>query len=341
MGLKKGKIRTKSPSNIALIKYWGKCGEQIPANASLSFTLSNSLTETELSFTEKPADGFGFKFFFHGQHKPDFEPRIAVFLQRIAAQIPFLKDYYFEIHSYNTFPHSSGMASSASGMSALALALVQLERDLGGDLDAFAAARKASFLARLGSGSACRSIYKGLVVWGHTSVIPGSSDEYAIPYPHEVHPVFRGFQDTILLIHRGQKSVSSTIGHRSMQGHPYAKPRFKQAEKNLESLIPALKSGDLEAFGRLVEHEALSLHAMMMTAAPAYLLMLPNTVAVLQAVWDYRKQTRHPLYFTLDAGANVHLLYPKTHRQSILDFIDEELLRYCQEGHYITDRAAY
>ncbi len=341
MGLKSGKIRVTSPSNIALIKYWGKRGEQIPAHASLSFTLSHSLTETELSFVEEPSEGPGFRFFFHGRHRPDFEPKIATFFRRVAAHIPFLRDYHFEIHSRNTFPHSSGMASSASGMSALALALVQLERDLGADLDAFAAARRASFLARLGSGSACRSLYKGLVVWGRISAIPGSSDAYAIPYPYGVHPIFRGVQDTILLIQRGQKSLASSLGHELMQGHPHAKPRFEEAEKNLESLIPVLKSGDWEAFGGLVEREALSLHAMMMTATPAYLLMLPNTVAVLHAVWDYRKQTGHPLCFTLDAGANVHLLYPETHRQLILDFIDGELLRYCQGQGYMADRAAY
>lgn len=339
--LESGKIRVESPSNIALIKYWGKCGCQRPANPSLSFTLSRARTETELSFTPKRGAGFSLEVFLEAERKPEFEPKITVFFERIASEFPFLENYHFAVHTRNSFPHSSGIASSASGISALALALVALERERGVARSEPAARRRASALARLGSGSACRSLYPGLVLWGETPAIPGSSCEYAIPYPHPVHPLFRDFRDTILLIHAGCKGVSSTSGHESMNAHPYAAARFEQAAAQLEAMIPVLQAGDLEAFGALVEREALSLHAIMMTASAPYLLLLPNTVAVLQKVWAYRRQTANPLYFTLDAGANVHLLYPACHQQAIQAFIKTELLAYCEAGRCIEDSLAY
>lgn len=341
MGLKRACLSTKSPSNIALVKYWGKRELQLPENPSLSFTLTHCITETTLSVTEQRAGGAGIKVFFQGRHKPEFEPKIASFFERLAPELPFIRDYDFEVHTSNNFPHSSGIASSASGISALALALVELERDLGAALDPPAAQRRASALARLGSGSACRSVYKGLVVWGQLPAIPGSSDAYAIPYPHPVHPLFQEFQDTILVIQKMEKRISSSLGHELMRKNPYSKARFKAAKDNLESMIGILEAGDLENFALLVEHEALSLHAMMMTSKPAYLLMLPDTLHVLQKVWDYRKQTGQPLCFSLDAGANVHLLYPKAQQQPILKFIREELLMHCEGGLCVEDQVAY
>src|SRR5690606_11111384 len=107
--------------------------------------------------------------------------------------------------------------------------------------------------------------------------VVGSSNLYAVPYPYEIHAELQNFQDTILLIDEGQKEVSSSAGHKLMEGHAYAKQRFFSANENLRKLIPILKEGNLPEFGILVEHEALSLHAMMMTSDPAYILMMPNT----------------------------------------------------------------
>ena len=91
--------------------------------------------------------------------------------------------------------------------------------------------QKASFLARLGSGSACRSIEGDLVVWGKHDEIEGSSDLYGIKYPYEVHHNFKNYQDTILLVDKGEKQVSSTVGHNLMHNHPFAKQRFRQAHR--------------------------------------------------------------------------------------------------------------
>ena len=131
---------------------------------------------------------------------------------------------------------------------------------------------KASFLARLGSGSACRSIEGPVVVWGEHNAIPGSSDLFGVKYPFEVHELYKNYRDTILLVDKGEKQVSSTVGHGLMKNHPYAAQRFKTAAANLERLIPVFSSGDLEAFMGIVESEALQLHAMMMSSQPYFIL---------------------------------------------------------------------
>lgn len=337
-----GSVQSQSPSNIALIKYWGKRDQQIPTNSSISFTLTNSYTETELKYEPKFGNDFDVKVFLEGEYTESFAPKILKFFERIEAYVPFIRAFSFEVHTHNSFPHSSGIASSASGMSALANCLIKIERELGAQYSEKEAHRKASFLARLGSGSACRSTYKGLVEWGKNDFMIGSSDLYAIRLDdNQIHEVFKTFRDTILLIHEGQKSVSSTVGHNLMNNHPYAEKRFEVANDNLKKLLSILKSGDLKAFGELVEHEALTLHAMMMTSQPAFILMKPNTVAAIEKLWQYRKETGKHLYFTLDAGANIHLLYPEQDAAAIEEFIENELKQYCEKGNYIKDKVSF
>ena len=237
----------------------------------------------------------------------------------------------------NTFPHSSGIASSASGMSALALCLMSLEKRINPFMTWEYFYKKASFLARLGSGSASRSVYGGLTMWGYQEATHKGCNEYATPYLSGVHPVFKDFQDTILLVEEGQKKVSSTAGHSLMDGHPFASSRFTQANDNLLQLQKALSEGNLEDFGRVVENEALSLHAMMMTSNPSFILMHPHTLQIIQGVRDFRKQMGKHLYFTLDAGANVHLLYPTLEKEEILCFLKAEFSKYCA-GKFIFDK---
>ena len=336
----KGKFTWESPSNIALIKYWGKKENQIPENPSISFTLDVCKTITSLSFSTKTKkdDEFSFDVFFDGKQKDAFKPKIKTFFTRIERYLPFLKDYYFKIETSNTFPHSSGIASSASGMSALALCLMSIEKlqyPRMSDDDFF---KKASFLARLGSGSACRSIEGDLIVWGEHDDIVESSNLYGIKYPLQVHKNFKNYQDTILLVDKGEKQVSSTVGHNLMYGHPFAKERFAQAHDNLAKLKAVLASGDLKQFVEIVESEALTLHAMMMTSMPYFILMKPNTLEIINKIWAYRAKTNSKVCFTLDAGANVHVLYPDYEKENVLEFIKNELVNYCQNGHYICDQ---
>lgn len=343
-----GHVSWSSPSNIALVKYWGKKKNQIPENPSISFTLDNCKTTTILGYTKKTdTNNFSFEVFLDGEEEEGFKPKIETFFKRVEAYLPFLKEYHFKIETSNTFPHSSGIASSASGMSALALCLMSVETELmKSDIipneieesryDEFFI-KKASFLARLGSGSACRSLQGDLVVWGKHDSIQGSSDLFGVKYPFAVHKVFHNYQDTILLVDKGEKQVSSTVGHNLMHGHPFAQERFKQANKNLSDIISIFKEGDLDKFIALVESEALTLHAMMMTSMPYFILMKPNTLEIINKIWAYRKQTGSKVCFTLDAGANVHVLYPEQETVKVLEFIKNELVAYCQNGQYICD----
>ena len=335
----KGKVTWKAPSNIALVKYWGKRPVQIPANPSISFTLDSCATTTSVSFEKKEdRESFSFDLFFEGKPKDDFKPKILTFLERIEKYLPFLKEYHFIIETSNSFPHSSGIASSASGMAALSLCLMDIEKQLDPALDEASFYAKASHLARLGSGSACRSIKGSLVQWGEHKNIPNSSDVCGIEYPFEVNPVFKSYCDTILLVHKGQKQVSSTVGHQLMHGHPYAENRFKQAFDNLDKLKPILADGNLEEFIKLVESEALTLHAMMMTSMPYFMLMKPDTLQIINKIWAYREATKTPVCFTLDAGANVHLLYPEDAKEKVLEFIKDTLAEHCENGQYIHDK---
>ncbi len=340
--LENGKFTWKAPSNIALVKYWGKKENQIPENTSISFTLNNCFTETTLTFEKRQSELVSdshpnFDIYFEGKKKEDFKPKIAAFFERIKQYCPFLTDYDFVIESQNSFPHSSGIASSASGMSALAMCVMSLERSLTSEMTDDYFYKKASFLARLGSGSASRSVKGSIVVWGEHPAIEGSSDLFGVEFSNEVHPNFKNYQDTILLVDEGEKQVSSTVGHQLMYNHPFAEQRFKQAEENINKITAILQNGDLKAFTNLVESEALTLHAMMMTSNPYFILMKPNTLKIIHKIWKFRTENNSNLCFTLDAGANVHLLFPEAEKNVVNDFVIKELIQYCQNNHYICD----
>lgn len=332
-----GSFEWSAPSNIALVKYWGKKENQVPANPSISFTLNNCKTITKLSYDlRENDDNFSFDLLFEGQPKESFRPKIEKFFERVADYLPFLKDYHFTIDTQNTFPHSSGIASSASGMAALAMNLMSLEKHLNPEMTEEYFYQKASFLARLGSGSAGRSVKGNVVIWGEHETTPDSSNLYGIPF-EGAHEIFSDYQDTILLVDKGEKQVSSTVGHDLMHGHPFAEQRFAQAHENLSAMKAALSSGDVETFMKITESGALTLHAMMMTSMPYFILMKPNTLEIINRIWTFRSETNIPVCFTLDAGANVHVLYPENVSSKVLDFIKNELVGYCQNSQYICD----
>lgn len=334
------KITWKSPSNIALIKYWGKHGNQLPNNPSISFTLSNAFTTMELQYEAKAADGkISLSFEFEGQTNMSFAQKIELFLGKILDYFPFLTTFHLNIKSKNSFPHSTGIASSASSMSALALCLCSMELDeFGGLEEETSFFQKASTIARLGSGSACRSVYPILGQWGHHPEISGSSDEFAIPYTQNIHPVFTTFQDAILIVSKKEKSVSSTAGHGLMNNNPFAAKRYLQANEHLSTLITCLNNGDLNQFGSIVEKEALTLHALMMMSEPSFILLKANTLSIIEKVQAFRTTTKTPLFFTLDAGPNVHLLYPEAFKEKVETFIELELLSHCEQGFWIKDK---
>lgn len=339
--LSPGAIRWRSPSNIAIVKYWGKHGVQLPQNPSLSFTLSSAATDTTLHYAPQKSKtpGISVELYLDGARRPDFEKRTVAYFESLVPIYPFLRQLDFRIKTSNSFPHSAGIASSASGMSALALCLVSLEeRFFAAFAERAAFFKKASYLARLGSGSACRSVYGNAAVWGKTDALAGSSDEVAVPVADGLHARFRGYHDDILLISKAEKSVSSRAGHGLMEGNPYAEARYRQAGQRTTELLSVLRTGDVERFGEVAESEALTLHALMMASQPPYLLLEPNTLTAIRKIQDFRTETGHPVHFTLDAGPNIHLLYPHEVAAPVRDFVRGQLLDLCTDGQYIADR---
>lgn len=328
----------KCPSNIALVKYWGKKGVQLPANPSLSFTLSASFTEMQIAYEQAPEQSsINTEFLFEGKPNEKFKAKIDSFLQSQIDNLPFLKNLKLHITSHNSFPHSAGIASSASSMGALALCLGSIEQALGyTDGNQTYYLRKASSLARLASGSACRSVFPHLALWGQTPLLPTSSDEYAVPLT-DFAPIFKTYQNRILIVSASEKAVSSRAGHALMNTHPFAAVRYAQAHDNIGKLLGALKTADLELFGQVTENEALTLHALMLNSQPSVVLMQPNSLVLIEKIRQFREETKLPVCFTLDAGPNIHLLFPQEIAHKVDAWVTAELAPYCENSRVITD----
>lgn len=336
-----GKIGWISPSNIAIVKYWGKHGQQYPNNTSLSFTLTNAHSKTIIEYIlrKTPSVGIKLKFMFEGEENPKFAAKVIKYFETLQTIFPWLDKFDYVIHSSNTFPHSSGIASSASGMSAIALCIVELDQILSGEIiQDTEFYNRASMVARLGSGSACRSVFPYMSLWGDHEDFLDSSNECAIPFDEDLHPVFKTYRDDILIVSKKEKSVSSTAGHQLMVGNVYAPARYQQANKHISALKSICRDGNIDAFGRIAEDEALTLHALMMASNPSFILMEPNTIALIKKIRTYREDTQLPLYFTLDAGPNLHLLYPDSIYDQIAPFIEGELKPLCLNGLIIEDK---
>lgn len=301
----------RSPSNIALVKYWGKKGHQLPANPSLSMTLKECYTETKVTFS--PAAKLDVVVNLDGKINERFAAKILKFIGTLKEELPWTQGLSLHIETKNTFPHGTGIASSASGMSALALCLTDYMQP-GMDDDFM---KRASFLARLASGSACRSVYGGFTTWGDVS------DLYASPV--SVHKDLAHLHDTIVVVSSEEKKISSTAGHDRMTDHAFREARYQQAKTNFYRMKDAMRAGDIEEVGKLTENEAFSLHAMMMTAPNSFTLMKPQTLMAIELIRDFRRESKLPLYFTLDAGPNLHLIYPEHDTHKIETFIEHEL----------------
>jgi len=332
-----GIVKWNSPSNIALVKYWGKKENQIPQNPSLSFTLSKCCTTTSVEFKPKKNKDSNIIFEFEDELNHPFSQKIKLFISSIEKYFKFLNNHDIHIKSRNNFPHSSGIASSASAMSALSSCLVDFEYLNSNKKNTLYYNNKKSFIARLGSGSASRSIEGPISLWGLSDSYKGSSDLYAIDVSNEANKIFHNYQNSILIIDPGVKKISSSIGHKLMNENPFSKTRFDIATRNISILKDIFKSGNLDEFINLTESEALMIHSLMLSSNPYFILMKPNTLEVINRVLEYRRETKLPLCFTLDAGSNVHLLYPFSIKQTIQKFIEDDLSLFCKSNKYIHD----
>lgn len=288
----KMKATANAGANIALIKYWGTRDpdRNIPLNDSVSITLDATRTTTTVEFDPDLA---GDTLSIGG------EPASDAALERASRHLDLLRDragveWRACIISENTFPMGAGIASSASGFSALTVAgAAALSLDL--------TAREMSRIARRGSGSASRSLYGGYV-WWHAGRDDASS------YAEQIAPrTHWDLRDVIVIVEEEEKPVSSAHGHRLAQTSDFLQTRLDQVERNLPAVREAILNRDLALLGPIIEADALAMHFVMMSSTPALFYWAPATLSILKAVQRWRADGLE-VYFTIDAGPNVHLI---------------------------------
>jgi diphosphomevalonate decarboxylase len=284
-------------ANIALIKYWGDRDSNlhIPANGSISVNLESLLTTTQVSVDPRLESDL---LILNGDKMSRAaRERTVTFLDHIRKMAGIR--YSFRVTSKNNFPTGAGLASSAAGFAALALSAT---RACGLNLKEVELSR----LARLGSGSACRSIPRGFVEWQ-----AGDSHEtsYAISIALPEH---WALVDCIALLDQKPKATSSTQGHGLASTSPIQPVRLNSADQRLAVCREAILKCDFEQLARMVELDSDLMHAVMMTSTPPLLYWQPGTVAILHAVREWRASGT-PVCYTIDAGPNVHVLCPEAH----------------------------
>ena len=282
-------------SNIAFIKYWGVLDEQlnIPQNNSISMTLADAYTKTTLAW-DSTGSQVEDEFLLDGrQANRNALERLVRHLDRLR-EIAGI-DWRARVVSENNFPMASGIASSASGFAALTVAGCNA-LDLGFD-DA-----RLSRIARLGSGSASRSLFGGFVEWAQ-----GSDDESSVAFPlfPENHWPLR---DIVAVVSSGEKRVSSENGHKIAATSPLNAGRVASLSNALAEVREAIEKRDIDQLGRVSEQDTLAMHAVMMTGTPSLNYWEPATMELMHAVRDWREQDGLPIFFTIDAGPNVHII---------------------------------
>jgi diphosphomevalonate decarboxylase len=296
-----------APANIAFVKYWGNRDARLhlPLNDSLSMNLSRCTTTTCVTFTPSLTRDV---FSLDGEvQAPPAVERVAHHLSRIRAMAS--ATVKARVESWNTFPLATGIAASASGFAALTLAAC-------GALGLELSLRRLSRLARLGSGSAARSIPDGFVRWFAGPTDDESFAESIAPPSHW------DLCDLVAVVDTRPKVVSSAQGHAAALTSPFMETRLRHLDARLEVMSRALLECDLAALGVELEAEAISLHVIAMTSRPPILYWRPATLALIEAVRRWRGDGL-PVYFTLDAGPNVHVICPAEHRDECQKLLTE------------------
>lgn len=292
----------RSPSNIAFIKYWGAkdLKKAIPVNPSISMTLDACYSRCTVEHVE---DGSSEHEILWRQGEGGLEEAPPSFALRVRQHLDTLRQITacggrFRVATENSFPAAAGLASSASGFSALTLAtLAALELDYPVD--------QLSALARLsGSGSAARSVMGGYVEWPFSGSGEGGAEHFAFQLADaEAWPL----ANIIALVQTGPKDTSSLDGHRRARTSPYWRTRQRRLPARLAAVRKAIEQRDFALLGPVVEAEAIDLHCVAMTSHPPVFYWQPATLTVLEAVRRLRAEGV-AAWSTMDAGANVHVL---------------------------------
>lgn len=301
------KYKAKAHANIALIKYWGKENEDliIPNNNSLSMTLDNLYTETVVNFTDNNKD------IFYLDEKLQDEIETA----KISKYIDIFRnlassDKRVEVHSFNHVPTAAGLASSASGFAALSCALNSLF-ELNYDK------KELTKLARLGSGSASRSIYGGFVEWN-------KGYDHETSYAEKIDDGNFDIAMIILVLDDKKKEISSRQAMKLTVETSPLYPSFVESSKgDINNIKKAIKDRDFDAIGRISQHNAMKMHATMLGSNPPILYLKEKSIQAINKVKDLIKMG-FSVYYTMDAGPNVKLIVKK----SEIDRIVENLIEF-------------
>lgn len=286
------KATAKAPANIASIKYWGRKDEKLrlPANDSISMNLSEVFTITTVEFSESYKKD-EVKLVGKKLDRKE-EKRIIDHLDRVR-NLAKIKTFA-KVVTKNNFPTGTGIASSASGFAALTVAAVKAS---GLEFSE----RQLSILARQGSGSACRSVPDGFVEWKS-----GTSSNSS--FAHTLFPSdWLNVVDILVIVEKKTKKISSSEGHALTESSPFYGVRISGMKDKLKKIKQALTNKDFKTFGEISEAEAVNMHAVMMTSCPPLYYWTPETLKIILSVIEWREEGL-PVYFTIDAGPNVHLL---------------------------------
>ena len=309
-----------APSNIAFLKYWGKKNErhQWPANNSISMTLNGLTTQTEAIVTSSSEHSF----YFSGEYLSkdnSFAKKAYKQLELIRKELA--KSEFLQVKSQNNFPAACGIASSASSMAALTIAAVgaYLNCNSFEELSLHGYGKESlAHLARLGSGSAGRSLWGGFVAW--EKGLEANSQKIFQAYPTQHWQL----SDHVVLFSNKAKSISSTDGHRMAWTSPFFKTRLADINKRYEQFNEYIETRDINQFGSLLEQEALEVHAIMSSSSPSVVYIDEDVGNFLAWVRSIRQNKRLACYFTLDAGPNVHVITPKEESSRFLDAFSEQ-----------------
>lgn len=304
------KIETISNTNIALVKYWGKKDSKLktPLNNSISMTLDKLHTKTSIEIIDSNED----EIIFNGKISEGSEKnKIVKFIDLIRNDFD-KKDTYFKLNTENNFPTASGLASSASGFSALAVAVSEA-------LNLNLSKKELSIYARKGSGSASRSIFGGFAEWEKGSFEDGS-DSYAVQIVDENYWDVRML---VTIVEDKKKDKSSTNGmEETVNTCPFYPAWLDTIEKDLNDVRSGILERDFEKVGQVMEQNCLKMHATMMTTKPSIIYWKPLTLEIIHKIRELREQGI-PAYFTIDAGANVKVLCLPEYSEQIKSFLLE------------------
>lgn len=290
-----------APANIAFIKYWGKSNEQLrlPLNDSISMNLSGAYTTTTVEFSSALTDDT--VELLDGAFSEKETARVIAGLDRIrnVAGITVRA----RVVTKNSFPKGAGSAASASGFAALTVAgFAALGKSL--------SENELTVIARLGSGSACRSIPDGYVFWKKGDVSEQS-------YAYSLYPAsYWDIRDALVIVDVRMKKISTTDGMETIHTSPLLEKRLAAIPARVDRCIEALRDKNFMQLGDVIEEDCLDMHAVMQSQTPPCMYWNDATRSIMDAVVLWRSEGL-PVYFTIDAGPNVHVIYEASHEREV------------------------